>query len=592
MDQPANGSGIGQPVRRREDLRLVRGGGRYTADENLPGQVYAVDAALAARACAHPRDRDRQRPRPSPACSRCSPAPISSPTASSPFRTSRGRRIRRKPRSPTRTASRRSRRRIIRCRPTKRASSARQSRWWSARPSMRRRTAPSAVVIDYDVLPAVVETAAAARQDAPRRARRHPLQCLLRLRAWRCRRDRRRVRPRRACHALRDLGAARHRRADGAARRARRFRRRDADALPSMPAMAARCGSSTISPPSSACPPEQVRVLMQDVGGNFGTRGMIYPEFALVAWAARKLGRPVKWITERSESFLSDYQARDLVVEAELALDDKGKFLAMRGSNLGNLGAHTTNFAMVQKGVQMMSSIYRVPAAHFRARATLSNTSPTRPYRSAGRPEVIFVDGAADRSRGARMRLRPRRDPPQQSGDAKRSCRTKIRSASSTTTAIISAAWIWRSRLGDWAGFRSAASRGEEARQISRHRRRQLRRHLHRRAAREGRDHGVARRLRRARHRHRFAGPGPRDELCPTRHRMARRADRGRALRRRRHRPRHGRRRRPFRPRHAARLDRHQEILRRHHRKRPAHRRASVWRRRPPTSNSRTAASP
>jgi len=137
--------------------------------------------------------------------------------------------------------------------------------------------------------------------------------------------------------------------------------------------------------------PEKVRVLMQDVGGNFGTRGMIYPEFALVAWAAQKLGRPVKWISERHESFLSDYQARDLAVEAELALDDKGKFLAMRGSNLGNLGAHTTNFAMVQKGVQMMSSIYRVPSAHFRARATLSNTSPTRPYRSAGRPEVIFV---------------------------------------------------------------------------------------------------------------------------------------------------------------------------------------------------------
>jgi carbon-monoxide dehydrogenase large subunit len=137
--------------------------------------------------------------------------------------------------------------------------------------------------------------------------------------------------------------------------------------------------------------PEQVRVLMQDVGGNFGTRGMIYPEFALTAWAAKKLGRPVKWIIERHESFLSDYQARDLAVEAELALDAKGRFLAMRGSNLGNLGAHTTNFAMVQKGVQMMSSIYRMPAAHFRARATLSNTSPTRPYRSAGRPEVIFV---------------------------------------------------------------------------------------------------------------------------------------------------------------------------------------------------------
>src|SRR4029077_5684403 len=116
-----------------------------------------------------------------------------------------------------------------------------------------------------------------------------------------------------------------------------------------------------------------------------------YAEFGLVAWAARKVGRPVKWIIERHESFLSDYQARDLAVEAELALDAKGKFLAMRGSNLGNLGGHTTNFAMVQKGVQMMSSIYRMPAAHFRARATLSHTSPTRPYRSAGRPEVIFV---------------------------------------------------------------------------------------------------------------------------------------------------------------------------------------------------------
>jgi carbon-monoxide dehydrogenase large subunit len=140
-----------------------------------------------------------------------------------------------------------------------------------------------------------------------------------------------------------------------------------------------------------AVPPESVRVLMGDVGGNFGTRGMIYPEFALVAWAARRLGRPVKWICERHESFLSDYQARDLAVEAELALDARGKFLAMRGSNIGNLGGYPTNFSMVQKGVEIMSSIYRVPAAHFRVRAVLSNTSPTRPYRSAGRPEVIYV---------------------------------------------------------------------------------------------------------------------------------------------------------------------------------------------------------
>ena len=138
-------------------------------------------------------------------------------------------------------------------------------------------------------------------------------------------------------------------------------------------------------------PPQSVRVLMRDVGGNFGTRGMIYPEFALVAWAARRVGRPVKWTCERTEAFLSDYQGRDLAVTAELALDADGNFLAMRGSNISNVGAHTVNFQPLQKGVEIMSSIYRISAAHFRARAVLSNTAPTRPYRSAGRPEVMFV---------------------------------------------------------------------------------------------------------------------------------------------------------------------------------------------------------
>jgi len=138
-------------------------------------------------------------------------------------------------------------------------------------------------------------------------------------------------------------------------------------------------------------PAPNVRVLMRDIGGNFGTRGMIYPEFALVAWAAKRVGRPVKWTCERSEAFVSDYQGRDLAVIAELALDADGNFLAMRGSNVSNIGAHTVNFQPLQKGVEIMSSIYRVPTAHFRARAVFSNTAPTRPYRSAGRPEVMFV---------------------------------------------------------------------------------------------------------------------------------------------------------------------------------------------------------
>jgi aerobic carbon-monoxide dehydrogenase large subunit len=136
---------------------------------------------------------------------------------------------------------------------------------------------------------------------------------------------------------------------------------------------------------------DKLRLVIRDVGGNFGTRGQIFAEQMLVAWAARKIGRPVKWTSDRSEALLSDFQGRDLAVDAELALDAEGNFLAMRGDNVGNLGARTGNYSMVQKGVEIMSSIYRVPTAHFRARCVMSNTAPTRPYRSAGRPEVMFV---------------------------------------------------------------------------------------------------------------------------------------------------------------------------------------------------------
>jgi aerobic carbon-monoxide dehydrogenase large subunit len=138
-------------------------------------------------------------------------------------------------------------------------------------------------------------------------------------------------------------------------------------------------------------PPEQVRVTANEIGGNFGTRNAFFPEFALVAWASRRIGRPVKWTCERHEAFLSDYQGRDLTVEAELALDADGNFLALRGSNLSNLGAHTASYVPLTKGVGLMTSVYRVPVAHIRARGVLSNTPPTNPYRSAGRPEAMFV---------------------------------------------------------------------------------------------------------------------------------------------------------------------------------------------------------
>jgi carbon-monoxide dehydrogenase large subunit len=160
-------------------------------------------------------------------------------------------------------------------------------------------------------------------------------------------------------------------------------------------------------------PESAVRVMAREVGGNFGTRNSCYPEFALVAWAARRLRRPVKWTGERREAFLADYQGRDLVAHAELALDAAGTFLAFRGVNTSNVGAHAVSFHPLNKGMALTTTVYRVPAASMRGRAVLTNTSPTTPYRSAGRPEVMFVmerliDLAARRHGFDRLELRRR----------------------------------------------------------------------------------------------------------------------------------------------------------------------------------------
>ena len=136
--------------------------------------------------------------------------------------------------------------------------------------------------------------------------------------------------------------------------------------------------------------PDKVRVIARDIGGNFGTRNFFYPEFALVCWASRKVGRPVKWTGDRQEAFLSDYAGRDFRIESELALDAEGNFLGLRATSLSNVGAYTASFVPLTKGTQLMTSLYRLPAAA-RARGVLTNTPCTAPYRSAGRPEVMFV---------------------------------------------------------------------------------------------------------------------------------------------------------------------------------------------------------
>ncbi len=146
--------------------------------------------------------------------------------------------------------------------------------------------------------------------------------------------------------------------------------------------------------------PDDLRVLSYDVGGNFGTRNRVFVEFGLVLWASKKVGRPVKYTATRSEAFLSDYQGRDLVTKVELALRKDGKFLAMRATNISNIGARAVSFSPLSKGSGLIPGSYDIPAVTLRAVATFTNTMPTQAYRSSGRPEVTYaierlIDNAA-----------------------------------------------------------------------------------------------------------------------------------------------------------------------------------------------------
>ncbi len=160
-------------------------------------------------------------------------------------------------------------------------------------------------------------------------------------------------------------------------------------------------------------PLERFRVISRDVGGGYGTRNSLYPEFALVVWAAWRLGRPVKWTGTRSEMALGDYAGRDLVTRAELALDAEGRFLAIRTENIGNLGSHALSFVPIARGPTVTTGLYDIPIADVLTKGVWTNTTPVTSYRGAGRPEATFVlerliDLAADRTGIDRIDLRRR----------------------------------------------------------------------------------------------------------------------------------------------------------------------------------------
>ena len=149
--------------------------------------------------------------------------------------------------------------------------------------------------------------------------------------------------------------------------------------------------------------PKRVRVCTSDVGGGFGMKIFLYPEQCLVVWAARRLRRPVKWVGDRQESFLSDTQGRDNVSHGELAIDADGRFLALRVTTYANLGAYLSNFGPfipTAAGTNMLAGLYRTPAIHVNVKGVMTNTVPVDAYRGAGRPEAAYllermVDAAA-----------------------------------------------------------------------------------------------------------------------------------------------------------------------------------------------------
>ncbi len=163
-------------------------------------------------------------------------------------------------------------------------------------------------------------------------------------------------------------------------------------------------------------PENRIRVVTPDVGGGFGMKLFLYPEQGLVLYAARKLGRPVKWIGERSESFLSDAQGRDNVTRARLALDANLNFLAIDVETVANLGAYLSNFGTfipTMAGTAMLAGVYRTSAAVVRVKGVYTNTVPVDAYRGAGRPEANYalerlVDHAARKLGIAPAELRRR----------------------------------------------------------------------------------------------------------------------------------------------------------------------------------------
>jgi aerobic carbon-monoxide dehydrogenase large subunit len=212
--------------------------------------------------------------------------------------------------------------------------------------------------------------------------------------------------------------------------------------------------------------PERVRTITGDVGGAFGLLSNVYPEQVMVAWAARQVGRPVKWTGDRTQAFLADYQGRDMVTEARLALAADGKILALAIAMTGNIGSRPVTYVPLSNAYRVTPTVYDIPVATVAIRGALTNTVPTAPFRGAGRPEATFVierllDMAARKLAMDRIALR------------RRNLVRRAQLPYTSATGLVYDSGNFRAnmdavtRLADWSGFparrRAARKRGRLA---------------------------------------------------------------------------------------------------------------------------------
>src|SRR5215470_12477498 len=388
--------GVGQPVRRFEDARLITGEGRYTDDIDLPHTAYA-HVLRSPVAHAEIRKVDAQAARAMPgvlliltgddvAAEGLGDVPCATPLTN-------------RDGSPRRDTPRP----ILAARRVRHVGE--PVALVVAETLAQARDAAEAIVVDYAELPAAVDVRAAMASGATPLYQHIPNNVVFDWDNDTCDFGATEAAFARAAHVTRleminnrvVVNSLEPRNAIG-----------DYDAAAGRPVLyTATQGSHFVRDPLAEnvlnLPKEKLRVVTPtNVGGAFGMKAFIYPEQALVVWAAGKLKRPVKWQSDRSEGFMSDNQGRDHVTRAELALDEKGRFLGLRVSILANLGAYLSPMGafVPTRSTDLISGLYTTPAIAINVKGVCTNTVPVCAYRGAGRPEASYllerlVDAAA-----------------------------------------------------------------------------------------------------------------------------------------------------------------------------------------------------